>query len=46
MSKKHPVAGQIGHSGNLLVNATHAKNDGGGKTVVKTGSDLRNKGGK
>ena len=46
MSKSNPVAGQIGHGGNLLIKATHVKAEKDGKTVVKTGNDLRNKGGK
>ncbi len=46
MSKQNPIAGQIGHGGNLMVNATHVKSESGGKTVIKTGNDLRDKGGK
>lgn len=46
MSKSNPIAGQIGHGGNLLIKATHVKPEKDGKMVVKTGSDLRNKGGK
>lgn len=47
MSKNgNPIAGQIGHGGTLNVKATHVKNDGGGKTTIKAGSDLRDKGGK
>ena len=46
MSQSNPIAGQIGHGGNLLIKATHVKPEKDGKTVVKTGSDLRNKGGK
>ena len=46
MSKSNPITGQIGHGGNLIVNATHVKSESGGKTVIKTGSDLRDKGGK
>lgn len=46
MSKSNPIVGQVGHGGNLDIKATHVKSEGGGKTVIKTGNDLRTKGGK
>lgn len=46
MSKNNPLVGQVGHGGNLVVKATHIKSEGDGKMKVKTGSDLRSKGGK
>lgn len=41
-NKNRGYVGQIGHSGNLVVNAPCTKNDGQGKSTVKTGNDLRN----
>lgn len=41
MSSKNPYAGKIGNTGSQVVKAPYSGNVSKGKSVVKSGSDLR-----